>query len=218
MIAAITVEQLQACAWEQWQAWRAEHPGVTKESDESAWWGSRGEVSERLTPSDDATLRRMVLTEDVIWRSALDQPGADLRSTVRSAIDQAIGVYIQDRAPELERAPTLDLLIAEARRRFDEWRQRHPDASDDEAVEEAAEIGAAVAPHDSPSLRVLAMDDRVWSIGARYTLSNTSFHSMDTIVTNGVEHLISDPLYSSLGLGGPTLAERVAALDAGGAA
>ena len=56
MTAEITIEQLQARGWEQWQAWRATHLEITKESDETAWWTSMGRIASDLTPNDDATI------------------------------------------------------------------------------------------------------------------------------------------------------------------
>ncbi len=70
-----------------------------------------------------------------------------------------------------------------------------------------------MTPQDSPTLRVLVADDRVWSIGTRYVLNNTVFDSLDAVVGSAVEHLISDELYGTLDLDDPRLVDRVAELE-----
>ena len=75
--------------------WLAEHPEVTKENDEDRWWFGFWDAAVTVVPTDDATLKRLAFTDDDIWEAKLDQPGENVRDTVRLAIEQAIEVHAQ---------------------------------------------------------------------------------------------------------------------------
>ena len=90
----VSLYDLRDAGLERWRKWLAEHPEVTKESDEDAWWTSLRVAAESVVPTDDVTLKRLAL-EDGIWEAKLDQPGENVRATVRSAIEQAVEVHAQ---------------------------------------------------------------------------------------------------------------------------